>query len=63
MVATLPGHRGKGLAGRLLRAALAQARERGLRTSTLQASILGAGMYERAGYSVAGRLGLYERRQ
>lgn len=63
MVATLPDHRGRGLAGRLLWAALAEARERGLVTSTLQASILGAGIYERIGYGVAGRLRLYERRR
>lgn len=63
MVATLPEHRGQGLAGRLLRAALAEARERGRETSTLQASLLGAGVYERIGYRVAGRLRLYERRR
>jgi GNAT superfamily N-acetyltransferase len=62
-VATLPEHRGKGLAGRLLAAALGEARERGLRTSTLQASMLGRGVYERVGYRVGGRLQMYERRQ
>ena len=34
LVATLKGHRGKGLARRLLHVALAEARDRGLRTST-----------------------------
>ena len=63
MVATLPEHRGGGLAGHLLWAALAEARERGLETSTLQASLLGAAVYERLGYRVAGRLRLYERRR
>jgi ribosomal protein S18 acetylase RimI-like enzyme len=63
MVATLEQHRGRGIAGRLLSAALAEARERGLRTSTLQSSMLGRGVYERLGYSVATRLQLHERRQ
>jgi len=61
-VATLPEHRGQMLASRLLRAALVEARERGLRTSSLQASMLGRGVYERAGYSLVLRLQLYERR-
>ena len=49
-VATLPEHRGQGLASRLLQAALEEARGRGLRTSSLQASMLGRGVYERLGY-------------
>jgi len=62
-VATLPGHRGRGLAGGLLAAALAEARGRGLETSTLQASMLGRGVYERLGYGLAGALTLHERRE
>ena len=62
MVATLPEHRARGLAGRLLWAALGEARARGLHTSTLQASGLGVGVYERLGYRTAGRLLMYERR-
>ena len=61
-VATLERFRGRRLASRLLGAALAQARERGLRTSTLQSSMLGRGVYERLGYEVDFRLRLYERR-
>lgn len=61
-VATLPEHRGRTLASRLLRVALGEARERGLRTSSLQASMLGRGVYERLGYHPALRLQLYERR-
>jgi GNAT superfamily N-acetyltransferase len=61
-VATRPEHRGLGLASRLLHVALAEARGRGARTSTLQASMLGRGVYERIGYRVAFRFGLYERR-
>lgn len=61
-VATLPEHRGGGLASRLLGAALGEARARGLRTSTLQSSMLGRGVYERLGYSLVLRLALFERR-
>ena len=62
-VSTLPEDRGRGLAAGLLGAALHDASERGLRTSTLQASMLGRGVYERLGYRVAARFQLYERRQ
>ena len=61
-VATVAEHRGKGLAGRLLHAALAEARERGLRTSSLQATRLGLPVYERLGYRTACRLEMWERR-
>jgi len=61
-VATLPEHRGKRLASRLLGEALAEARERGLETTTLQASMLGRGVYERLGYELVAPLQLYERR-
>lgn len=61
-VATVPDRRGLGLASRLLRAALADAQARGLRTSTLQASMLGRGVYQRVGYELVSRLRLYERR-
>jgi GNAT superfamily N-acetyltransferase len=61
-VATLPGHRGKRLASRLLHAALEDARGRGLVTTSLQASMLGRGVYERAGYELVGSLRLHERR-
>ena len=62
-VATLPEQRGRGLASKLLAEALRNARDRGLRTSSLQSSRLGRGVYERLGYRVACRLHLYERRR
>lgn len=60
-VATLKEHRGKGLARRLMHAALAEACERGLRTSTLQATKLGYPVYERLGYEAICRLEMWER--
>jgi GNAT superfamily N-acetyltransferase len=62
-VATAAEHRGKGLAGRLLHAALAEAHERGQASSTLQATTLGFPVYERLGYRTVCRLHMYERRQ
>lgn len=61
-VATDPARRGRGLASRLIAAALEQARERGLRSSTLQASPMGRPVYERLGYRPDFTLGMYERR-
>jgi GNAT superfamily N-acetyltransferase len=61
-VATLKGHRGRGLASALIGVALEEAHERGLGTSTLQASMLGKGVYERLGYGVDFRWVLWERR-
>jgi GNAT superfamily N-acetyltransferase len=61
-VATHPDHRGKGLASRLMVAALADARERGFRTSSLQASKLGEPVYTRLGYEPYFRFYMYERR-
>jgi GNAT superfamily N-acetyltransferase len=63
LVGTLKEHRGKGLAGRLLHQALAEARQRGLRTSSLQATELGQPVYERLGYEVIGTLEMWERRK
>ena len=62
MVATLPEARGHRLAGRLLAQALADARERGCETSSLQATKMGAPVYERVGYRDLGALGMWERR-
>lgn len=62
-VATMKGFRGRGLASILLGAALTDARDRGLRISTLQSSMLGKGVYERLGFGVDFRWQLYERRQ
>lgn len=61
-VATPQRHQRQGLAGRLLAAALLDARERGLRTSSLQASGKGEPLYRRLGYRPHFRLQLYERR-
>jgi GNAT superfamily N-acetyltransferase len=62
LVATLKEHRGKGLSRRLLHLAVAEARERGLRTSSLQASKLGQPVYERLGYATICKLHMWERR-
>ncbi len=59
-VATLPAHRGKGLASRLLCVALAEAVARGRATSTLQASMLGRAVYQRLGYETIAPLRLHE---
>lgn len=62
-VATLPRFRGRGLAGRLMAVALIEAAERGLRTSSLQASAMGEPVYRRLGYESPFRMHLYERRR
>jgi GNAT superfamily N-acetyltransferase len=62
-VATLPEAQGRGLAGRLLHLALAEARERGMETSTLQATKVGAPVYERLGYEDIGELQMWELRR
>ncbi len=62
-VATLKKHRGRGLARRLLHVALAEARDRGLRTSTLQATKLGYPVYARLGYDAICTLQMWERRK
>lgn len=61
-VATPEEHRGRGLASRLMTAALLEGQERGMRTSSLQASAKGEPVYERLGYERDFRLQLYERR-
>jgi GNAT superfamily N-acetyltransferase len=61
-VATVPEHRGKGLTSRLMAVALSEARERGLVTSSLQASAMGEPIYSTLGYLGHFRLHLYERR-
>lgn len=58
-VATDPGAQRRGVAGRLLHAALLAARERGMRTSTLESSYEGERLYERLGYAPLGRLGMW----
>ncbi len=61
-VATRAEHGRQGIAGGLLAAALAEGRERGMRTSSLQSSSKGQALYKRLGYERHFRLHLYERR-
>ncbi len=60
-VATKPELRGRGLASRLLAVALAEAEQRGMTTSSLQASALGSPIYERLGYSTCFSFHIMER--
>lgn len=62
-VATVPEARGRGLARGVIHRALLEARERGCRTSTLQASRDGFPVYERLGYRDLGAVCLRERRR
>ncbi len=62
-VATPPEHQGRGIAGWLLRRALAEARERGLLTASLQATRAGAPLYERLGFSDFGFIEMWELRR
>ena len=62
-VATHPEHRGRGLASRLVTAALLDARERGLLSSSLQGSPMGRSIYTRLGYTTDFELRMYERRR
>jgi N-acetylglutamate synthase-like GNAT family acetyltransferase len=62
MVAVVPEARGKGLSGKLLGHALADAVERGITTSTLVATQLGRPVYERLGFRGLGVLEMWERR-
>lgn len=62
-VATPPEHQRRGIAGWLLWRALAEARERGMRTASLQASKAGAPAYERLGFRDLGCVEMWELRQ
>lgn len=62
LVATHPAHRGRGIAGWLLRELLADARDRGQSSASLQATKLGAGVYERLGFRDLGFIEMWERR-
>jgi GNAT superfamily N-acetyltransferase len=61
-VAVLPEGRGRGISGRLMARALADAAEQGLETTTLQATKLGYPVYEKLGYRNLGVLQMWERR-
>ncbi|HEX2161938.1 MAG TPA: GNAT family N-acetyltransferase [Thermoleophilaceae bacterium] len=62
LVATRELSRGRGLAGALMGQAMADARERGRTTSTLQATDLGRPVYERLGYRSLGEIQMWEKR-
>ena len=57
----MPEARGRGISGHLLGHALADAAERGIRTSTLVSTALGYPVYERAGFRPFGRFQMWER--
>jgi GNAT superfamily N-acetyltransferase len=61
-VATLEEARGQGYAAALMGHALADGRERGRTTSTLQATDMGRPIYERLGYRSLGEIQLWEKR-
>lgn len=63
LVATVPQARGRGLAGALMAQALADARERGLTSSTLVATKMGRPVYDRLGYRGLGPVEMWERRR
>lgn len=58
-VATEPSLQRRGLAARLLHQALIDARERGMRSSTLESSYEGERLYTGLGYAPLGRLGMW----
>jgi GNAT superfamily N-acetyltransferase len=60
-VATDPLQQRRRLAGRLLHAALADARERGMRSATLESSSEGERLYGGLGFRSLGRLGMWLR--
>lgn len=62
-VATLPEARRRQVASRLMSFALAGARARGLRTTTLQASSKGKSVYARLGYDDLGAVEMWELRR
>jgi GNAT superfamily N-acetyltransferase len=62
-VATPPERQGRGLAGWLLWRALAEAREQGMRSASLQASRAGAGIYEKLGFADLGYVEMWELRR
>ena len=61
MVAVVPEARGRGIAGDLLRQALADAANRGSETASLVATKMGSPVYEREGFRALGQLSMWER--
>jgi GNAT superfamily N-acetyltransferase len=62
MVAVVPEARGSGISGKLIAHGLADAVDRGARTSTLVATKLGRPVYERLGFRPLGALEMWELR-
>ena len=62
-VAVLPEGRGRGISGRLMAGAIADAADQGLETTTLQATKLGYPVYVKLGYADHGELQMWERRK
>jgi GNAT superfamily N-acetyltransferase len=62
LVATRPEAQRRGLSGELLRLALREASERGLTSTTLEATAAGAPVYARLGYDDLGVVEMWERR-
>jgi GNAT superfamily N-acetyltransferase len=60
LVAVVPEARGRGISGHLLGHALADAEERGNRTSTLVATKMGFPTYERAGFRAFDHMSMWE---
>jgi GNAT superfamily N-acetyltransferase len=63
LVAVVPEARGRGLSGKLLAHALADAAERGCETTTLIATAMGRPVYERLGYRPLGQLQMWDQRR
>jgi GNAT superfamily N-acetyltransferase len=63
LVATRESARGQGLASALMAHAMADARERGRTTSTLEATDMGRPVYERLGYRSLGEVQMWEKRR
>jgi GNAT superfamily N-acetyltransferase len=62
-VAVLPEGRGRGVSGRLMARAVADAADQGLETTSLQATKLGYPVYVKLGYADYGELQMWERRE
>lgn len=62
MVATDPDHQGRGLASRAIHELLVGARDRGVRSASLQATRAGAPIYERLGFRDLGFIEMWEHR-
>jgi GNAT superfamily N-acetyltransferase len=62
-VGTLPVAQGRGLATGLMRQSLLEARERGMETTSLQATKMGRPVYKRVGFRELGAIEMWERRR